>query len=237
MRALGEIGVVHQEHVARLHGLGRKVAHDRIRHRRVGAPGQLAAVAVEQADAIVVRFADHRRARGALDGVFDLRLDGIERAFDDLQHDRIDLACRQAGRGRPGLACGVHVHRTASSARRAGRTIRMPCASTSRCWPGKTTVVEPNSSTTAGPSSRKPAASDRALVDRRVPEGAVEIHRPAAALRRRGRADVELGNARPLDQPETGHAEIDQLDLLLAGVVVAESLEMGGVERSRPGRR
>jgi hypothetical protein len=27
----------------------------------------------------------------------------------------------------------VHVHRTASGARRAGRTIRMPCASTSRC--------------------------------------------------------------------------------------------------------
>ena len=91
-RALGEIGVVHQEDVARLHGLGRKVAHHRVRHRRIGAPGQLAAIAVEQPDAVIVRFADHRRARGALDGVFDFRFDRIERALDDLQHDRIDFA-------------------------------------------------------------------------------------------------------------------------------------------------
>ena len=93
-RALAEIRVVHQEHVARLHGIRRKVTHDRIRHGRVGAPGQLAAVAIEQADAIVVRFADHRRARGELDGVFDLRFNGIEGAFDDLQHDGIDRAGR-----------------------------------------------------------------------------------------------------------------------------------------------
>ena len=31
-----------------------------------------------------------------------------------------------------------------------------------------------------------------------------------------------FGNARPVDHAEAGHAEIDQLDLLLAGVVVAE---------------
>ena len=91
-RALGQVGVVHQEHVAGLHGVRRKIAHHGVRHRRVGAAGELAAIAVEQADAIVVRFADHRRARGALDGVFDFGLDGIERAFDDLQDDRIDLA-------------------------------------------------------------------------------------------------------------------------------------------------
>ncbi len=98
--ALGEIGVVHQEDVARPHGLGRKVAHHRVRHRRIGASGQLAAMAVEQADPVVVRLADHRRARGALDGVFDLGLDRVQRAFDDLQHDRIDLArcaCSELG--------------------------------------------------------------------------------------------------------------------------------------------
>ena len=58
--ALGQVGVVHQEDVARPHRLGREVAHHRVRHRRIGAPGELAAVAVEQADAIVVRLADHR---------------------------------------------------------------------------------------------------------------------------------------------------------------------------------
>jgi hypothetical protein len=41
----------------------------------------------------------------------------------------------------------------------AARMIRMPWASTPRCWPGNTTVVEPNSSTIAGPSSFAPAAS------------------------------------------------------------------------------
>ena len=59
--AFGEIGVVHQEHVAGPHGLGREVAHHGVRHRRIGAAGELAAIAVEQADAIVVRLADHRR--------------------------------------------------------------------------------------------------------------------------------------------------------------------------------
>src|SRR6476659_11451060 len=70
------------------------------------------------------------------------------------------------------------------------------------------------------------------LVDRRLSEGTGEKHRPAVALRRHGRADVELGNARAVDHSETGHSEIDQLHFLLAGVVVAEGLEMGGVERS-----
>ena len=109
-RALGQVGVVHQEHVAGAHGVRREIAHHGVRHRRIGAAGELAAVAVEQADAVVVRLADHRRARGALDGVFDLRLDGIERALDDLQDDRIDLAPRQIRRGRPRPFLGMHVH-------------------------------------------------------------------------------------------------------------------------------
>ena len=102
--AFGQIGVVHQEHVARPHRLGRKVAHHRVRHRRIGAAGELAAIAVEQADAVVVRLADHRRARGALDGVFDLGLDRVERALDDLQHDRIDRLAR-ARCGAVGQGC------------------------------------------------------------------------------------------------------------------------------------
>ena len=35
---------------------------------------------------------------------------------------------------------------------------------------------------------------------------------------------------RPIDQAEAGDAEIYQLDLLLAGIVVAEGAQMGGVE-------
>jgi hypothetical protein len=35
---------------------------------------------------------------------------------------------------------------------------------------------------------------------------------------------------RPIDQAEAGDAKIDQLDLLLAGIVVAEGAQMGGVE-------
>ena len=159
-RSLGQVGIVHQKYVAGPHRVRWKIAHYGIRHGGVGAAGELAAVAIEQADAVIVGFADHRRARGALDCVFDFGLDGIERPFDDLQNDRIDRARRQIRCGRPRPLPGMHVyHRFASAALPVARTIRMPCGSTVRCWPGNTTVVEPNSSTTAGPSSRKPAVS------------------------------------------------------------------------------
>ena len=109
-RSLGQVGIVHQEHVAGPHRVRREIAHHRIRHGGVGAAGELAAIAIEQADAIIVGLADHRRARGALDGEFDFRLDGIERAFDDLQDDRVDLAPGQIRRGRPRPFLAVHVH-------------------------------------------------------------------------------------------------------------------------------
>ena len=114
-RAFGQVGVVHQEHVAGLHGLRREIAHHGVGHGGIGTAGELAAIAVEQADAVVVRFADHRRARGALDRVFDLRLDGIERAFDDLQDDRVDRAPGQVRRGRPRPFLGMHVHHRRAS--------------------------------------------------------------------------------------------------------------------------
>src|SRR5216683_2365786 len=66
--AFGQIGVVHQEHIAGLHRLRWKVAHDAVGHRRIGSPGELAAIAVEQPDAEIMRFADHGRARGAFEG-------------------------------------------------------------------------------------------------------------------------------------------------------------------------
>jgi hypothetical protein len=40
------------------------------------------------------------------------------------------------------------------------RMSKMPCGSTVRSWPGKTTLVEPNSSTIAGPVNVKPAGKD-----------------------------------------------------------------------------
>ena len=46
---------------------------------------------VEEADAVVVRLADHRRARGPLDRILDLGLDRVERALDDLEDDRVDF--------------------------------------------------------------------------------------------------------------------------------------------------
>ena len=159
--ALGEIGVVHQEHVAGTHGLGGKIAHHGIRHRRIGAAGELAAVAVEQADAVVVGLADHRAAGGALDRVFDLGLDRVERAFDDLQHDRVDRRVVAPLRRRPRLRRSgllLNIHHVALGAF-ADRTTRMPCGSTSASWPGNTTVVDPNSSITAGPASRNPAGN------------------------------------------------------------------------------
>ncbi len=101
--AFGEVRVVHQEHVARPHRFRRKIAHHRIGHRRIGAARQLAAIAIEQADTVVVGLPDHRRTRRALDGIFDLRLDRVQRALDDLQDDRIDGRGGLHGRGRPRL--------------------------------------------------------------------------------------------------------------------------------------
>ena len=239
--AFGEIRVVHQEHVARPHGLGRKVAHHGVRHRRIGAAGELAAVAVEQADAIVVRLADHRRARGALDGVLDLGLDGIERALDDLQHDRIDRACaaRCGAVGQGCLRCGGAGFIASTSAGGAlerhdqhAMRIDLEILAGKHDGGGAELLDDGRS---VEPEARQ---QRRAVVDRRVAEGAVEIDRAdRLARRRRAVALGELGNARALDQAEAGDAEVDQLDLLLAGVVVAEGALGGRRGRRRSGRR
>src|SRR5262249_59215535 len=71
----------------------------------------------------------------------------------------------------------------------------------------------------------------RALIDRRIAECSVEVDgADGLARRRRGAARGELGYIRPLDQPEAGDAEIDQLDLLLPGVIVAERTQVRRVE-------
>src|SRR5262249_4884206 len=68
-------------------------------------------------------------------------------------------------------------------------------------------------------------------VDGWIAEGAVEIDR-AHRFTRRGSTHTafKLGQFRPLDHAEAGDAEVHQLDLLAAGVVVAEGAQMGGVE-------
>ena len=139
--------------------------------------------------------------------------------------------CGAVGQGLRGLRiCGCssnHLELVPST----GAMTRMPCGSTSTYWPGNTTVVEPNSSTTAGPSTRQPGGSDRAVVDRRVPPNAVEIDRAGSPCARGvARAPASFGICGALDHAEAGDAEIDQFDLLLAGVIIAEGSQMRGIE-------
>ena len=92
--ALGAVDVVVEEHVARTHRLEREVAGDRMHQRAVGAAGELAQQPVVDAGAVVVRVADHRRARRAADGRLDLHLDGGQAAGHDLEQHRVDRTRR-----------------------------------------------------------------------------------------------------------------------------------------------
>ena len=81
------------------------------------------------------------------------------------------------------------------------------------------------------PFEPKTCRQHRAVVDRRVAEGSVEVDRAhGLARRRRGAARGELGYVRPFDQPEGGDAEVDQLDLLFPGIIVAERAQVRRVE-------
>src|SRR5262249_4549060 len=141
--ALGAVYVVVEVDVARPHGGEREVAHDRLHERGIGAPGELSASPVVDAGPEVASVADHRRARGALDGSLDLGLDRGEHALDDLQHDGIgalddhDLVA--------GCAVSTEHDKTPDSLVRS----RLPKRSTSVLSPGNTTVVAPYSSTIA----------------------------------------------------------------------------------------
>ena len=86
------IHVIVEEDVARLDGLDRKIAHDRLHQGRVGTAGQLAAMTIVDATAKVARFADHRRAGGALDGRFDFGLGRSQCAFDDFDDDGVEVS-------------------------------------------------------------------------------------------------------------------------------------------------
>ena len=170
--ALGLVDVVVEEDVALAHLLDRVVAHDRVHERAVGAAGQLAQLAVVDARAEVVGVADHRRAAGATDRGLHLHLDAGERALDDLDQDRVDG--RPLGRQAAAVLVGGRqtgrVHRLGGDVRRvhcAGadvghradsfRITRLAQSSTTTSKPGWTGMVEPNSSTMAGPLKVSPA--------------------------------------------------------------------------------
>src|SRR5207253_10546011 len=113
---------------------------------------------------------DHGRAGGALYRRLHLGLDRGQGAFDDLKDDRVDLDTPR--------------HRRL-------RSTRLPRSSTSTSKELCTTVVEPYSSITAGPSTRKPAGSSSRRNRRRPSaEGAARGRTPAeaAAARSRGRS-------------------------------------------------
>ncbi len=95
--ALGEVDVVVEEHVAGPHRVQREVARHRVHQRGVGPAGELAQVPVVDAGAVVVRVADHRRARRPPDRGLDLHLDRGEVALDDLDQHRVDLVGRYVG--------------------------------------------------------------------------------------------------------------------------------------------
>src|SRR5262245_15809081 len=75
-----------------------------------------------------------------------------------------------------------------------------------------------------GPFETEAGGQRGALVDRRLVEGATEIDRAAAGAGRRVASELERGNGRAIDHPEAGDAQIDQLHLLLAGIVDRKSV-------------
>ena len=133
-RSFRQVDIVVVENVAFPHHLQREVANHRLHHRAVGPAGQLAAASVVDAGPVVVLVADHRRARGPLDRRLHLGLDRGQGALDDLEEDGVDG--------------GDH-----------RRSTRLPKPSTSKPKPLSTTVVDPYSSTIAGPPPRKPAGN------------------------------------------------------------------------------
>src|SRR6202161_2141556 len=79
------------------------------------------------------------------------------------------------------------------------------------------------------PLDMQPGEKCGAIVDRRVVKTAVEIDLAMAAGRCVA-SGCKLRNGGTVDHAEPGDAEIDDLDFLLTGVIVAESPQMRVVE-------
>ena len=133
-RALAQVGIVEEDHVA----LADVAAEPLDDARDVGA--ELAdhhpAVAVADHRELVVLLADHRRHRGAADDLVHLEADVQQRVLDEVQGGAVD-----------------------AHAALLGLISRLACSSTVATWPSRTTVVASYCSTTAGPSTTMPGAS------------------------------------------------------------------------------
>src|ERR1700677_324246 len=81
-----------------------------------------------------------------------------------------------------------------------------------------------------GPVKMKTGRQRGTIIDRRIAEGATEIGGAHAALRLRPGCRGDFGNSRTIDDAETRDAKIDNLDFLLAGIIVTEGLAMRSVE-------
>ncbi len=131
-RAAAEVGVVLEDHVARLELLVKRVEEER--QVRAELADQHLPVAVRDQRVGVVRLADHGRNRGAEHDRVHLVADPAQRVLDDLQRDRVDA------------------HGSLSIS-----TFDSP--STRTRAPGWTSVVESSCSITAGPASSCPGSS------------------------------------------------------------------------------
>ena len=137
-------------------------------------------------------------------------------------------------RGRPRMAAvrSMHVHGVTSRRRGSAGSTRMPCGSTSSILAGKHHGRRAELLDHGRPVEPAAGRQRRAVIDRRVAERAVEIDRRGSTFGAgvAPRACASFGMLRPLDQAEAGDAEIDQFDLLLARIIVAEGALVRGVE-------
>ncbi len=138
--AFGEIDIVMEVDIPLPHRLQRVIANDGVHHGAVRATGELSGQPIVQAGPEIVLVADHGRAAGALDCRLDLRLDRGQRPLHDLEGDRVDVGAEQP-----------HTPRAATERHGPGSRMRFPYRSMRPCCPGWIAVVEPYSSTMAGP--------------------------------------------------------------------------------------
>ena len=175
-----EVRVVVDDHVP-LDDLALEVAHETADvpgqradvHRRRVRLAELATLVVEDPGAQVLGLADDRRVRHPEEHARHLLRDGVERAAEHAQRDRIDVDPLALGRAwvlpelvferRHGQAPSLVDMATAVTARAcadAPTSITMlPERSTAAPTPGGITVVESYWLTMAGPSRRFPAFS------------------------------------------------------------------------------
>ncbi|CAB4936604.1 unannotated protein [freshwater metagenome] len=155
---LGEIDVVVEVDVTRLHGLQREVAGNRMHQRGVGTPRQLAQIAVVDSGAEIVGVTNHRGPRRPRNGRLHFHFDACEVAGHDL--DENGIRRRRVDRREPVGLVVHHVddgHQFAPFESRVRVMRTLPNVSMRAEKPGSIGTVELNSSMTAGPVIVSPA--------------------------------------------------------------------------------